>query len=221
MCCPFHVVAGNGFDGFVGFAFFVVVLDHLGIAYDDAARVEVVVECLALAKELGREQQAEFVGGVPTVLLELLCVLDVQAAAVAYGDGTLDDHSGLWVYLENKVDDVLDVVGVEEVLLWVVVGGGGNDNEVGIAVCLSAVEGCAQVQLFLGQVFLDILILNGRYAVVDFLDFLGDDVNGYNFVVLCQQSGDTQSYISCSCDCYFHCSCLFLLFMLQCVFFLH
>ena len=99
--------------------------------------------------------------GVPAHLLELLGIFYIQTAAVTYGDGALYYHCCLWVYLKNKVDDVLDVVGVEEVLLRVVVGGGCNDYEVGIAVCLAPVEGCAQVEFFLGKVFLNVFVLNG------------------------------------------------------------
>ena len=142
--------------------------------------------------------------GVPAHLLELLGIFYIQTAAVAYGDGALYYHCCLWVYLKNKVDDVLDVVGVEEVLLRVVVGGCCNDNEVGIAVCLAPVECRAQVEFFLGKVFLNVFVLNRRYAVVDFFYFFGDYINCYNFVVLCQQCGNAETYIACTCYCNFH-----------------
>ena len=143
-------------------------------------------------------------GGVPTHLLELAGIFDIEAAAVANGDGALDDHCGLWVNLENEVDDILDVVGVEEVLLRVVVGGGGNDDEVGIAVGIASVEGGAEIELLAGEVLFDAFVLDGRDAVVDFLDFLGDYIDCNNFVVLCQKGGYAEAYVACSCNCYFH-----------------
>ena len=111
-------------------------------------------------------------------------VLDVEAAAVADGDGGLDDHDGGGVDLEDEVDDFLDMGGVEEVLVRVIVGGGGDDDEVGLAVCGTPIEGGGEVEGLLGEVALDILVLDGGLALVDEIDFFGDDINGDYFVML-------------------------------------
>ena len=182
------MVAGNGFDCLV---FLIELVNHLWITNDDAAGVEVVVECLTLAQEFGREEQAELVCGVPAHLFELLGILYIQATAVTYGNGTLDNHCCLWVHFKNKVYYILNVVGVEEVLLWVVVGRCCNDNEIGIAVCLATVECGTQVQFLFCEVFLYIIVLYGRYAIVDFFNFFRNYIHCDNFVVLCQQSGNT------------------------------
>ncbi len=126
----------------------------LGIAHDDAAGIEVVIEGLALAEELGREEQVQ-------LLHAALGVLQVEAARIAYGDGGLDDHDGIGIDLEHQVDDLLDMAGVKIVLYGVVVGRGGDDHEVGISIGPAAVEGGGEQQRLLGQVALDIVVLDG------------------------------------------------------------
>ena len=137
-----------------------------GIAHDDAAGIEVVVEGLALAKELGREEQVELVVLKFGLVEELQRILDEEAAGVAYGYGALDDHDGVGVDAEDQVDDLLDVTGVEEVLLGIVVGGGCDDDEVGVAVGGGSVEGRLQVEpdriagsVLACEVFLDVIVL--------------------------------------------------------------
>jgi len=161
-------------------------------ADDDAGGIEVVVQGLALAQELGAEEEPA--GG------ELV----LKAAGVADRDGGLDDHDGSGVHLEDEADDFFDVGGVEEVLDGVVVGGGCDDDEIGIAVGRGAVEGGREVQVFLGKIFLDVIILYGRFLPVDLLYFFGYDVHGHYLLVLSQEGGDAESYVACSGDCYYH-----------------
>ena len=94
-------------------------------------------------------------------------IFDVEGAAVADGDGGFYDHHGVGVDAEDEVDYVFDAMGVEVVFDRVVVGGGGYDDEVGIAVCLGTVEGGGQIEILFCEVFLDVLVLNGRFARVD------------------------------------------------------
>ena len=96
------------------------------------------------------------------------------------------------------------MVGVEEVLLGVVVRGGRNDDIVGILICLFSIEGGPQIQFFFGQIFFYVIILDWGDAIVDLLDFLGNDIHGCDVVVLCQQSGDTHTDIAGTCYCNFH-----------------
>ena len=188
----------DGFDGGVLFvepgAFY-----HLGVAHDDAAGIEVVVEGFALSQELGGEEEVEALVFELGLEQELQGVFLIQAAGVAHGDGALDDHHGIGVDFQDEVDDVFYVVGVEEVLDGVVVGGGGDDHEVGVAVGGAAVEGGGEPQFFFGEVFLDVLVLYGGDAAVDFVYFLGYDVHGGDVVVLRQEGGDAQAYVACAC----------------------
>ena len=124
---------GDGGDGLV-FIGEVGVVHLLRVADNDAARVEVVVEGLALAEELGREEEVE-------LLHALARVAEVEAARVAHGDGRFDDHHGVGVDGQHEVDDFLDMGGVEVVLHGVVVGRGSDHHEVGVGIGRFAVEG--------------------------------------------------------------------------------
>ena len=181
---------GQGLDGLVLLP--EPVPHDLGDADDDTAGVEIVIEGLALPQELGREQEVELFD-------PFLPVLDVEAAGVADGDGALDDHDGVGVDLQHGVDDGLHGAGVEEVLLGVVVGGRGDDDELGVAVAGVLVEGGLEVEGLGGQVFFDVVVLDGRLFVVDHVDAFGDDVHGGDLVMLGEQCGDAHADIAGSC----------------------
>ena len=110
------------------------VVHLLRVADDDAARVEVIVEGLALAEELGGEEEVELLHAPARIA-------EVEATGVAHGDGRFDDHHGVGVDGQHEVDDFLDVGGVEVVLHRVVVGRGGDYDEVGVGIGRFAVEG--------------------------------------------------------------------------------
>lgn len=197
------VYVGDGEDGgvFFGEAGFV---DDLGDAGYDARGVEVVVEGLALAEEFGEEEEVELsdsTGGVA----------DVEAAAVSYGYGGFYHHDGVGIDAEHEVDHVLYAVGVEEVLDGVVVCRGGDDHEVGVAVGLGSVERGCEVKLLFGEIFLDILVLYGRAAGIDEVDFLGNYVDGCHMVVLGEECGYAETNVAGSGHGYFillvHCRC--------------
>ena len=196
---------GDGGDGLV-FIGEVGVVHLLRVADNDAARIEVVVEGLALAQELGREEEVE-------LLHALARITEVEAAGVAHGDGRFDDHHGVGVDGQHEVDDFLDMGGVEVVLHRVVVGGGGDHHEVGVGIGRFAVEGgdegamaslCSLIGAHAGQeaavaeVFLDVVVLDGRDTAVEFLDFLGDDIDCRHMVVLGQQGGNAQADVACA-----------------------
>ncbi len=94
--------------------------------------------------------------------------------------------------------------GIEEVFLGVVVRGGGDDDIIGIGIGSPAVEGGGQVQRFLFQVLLDIIILNGTLPPVDSLHLFGDDVHGHDLVPLGQEGGDGKADVAGACYCDFH-----------------
>ena len=174
------------------------------ISHDDAGGVEIIVECLGFAEEFGGEDNLGGDDLEASVCLTLaVAVLLTHTGCVAHGDGALDDHHSIGVDTEDEVDDVLDMMGVEEVLDGVVVGGGSDDNKVRILICCLAIEGCREVQFLLPQVLLDILVLDGGDPIVDLLHFLGDDIYRCYLVVLCQEGCDRESHISCSCNCNF------------------
>ena len=70
---------GYGFDSFVLGSILGTILDLRYSGYD-ARGIQVVVQCLALAKELGEKQQVHLFYS-PVVILE------IERAAVTYRDG--------------------------------------------------------------------------------------------------------------------------------------
>ena len=151
---------------------------------DDTARVEVVVQGLALPKELRREDD------VPGPCLA------ADALRVAHRDGALDDHDRVGVDLHHQVYDLLNMARVEVVLHRVVVGRRRDDHVVGISVGGCTVKGRYQVQVLLPQVFLYVFVLDGGLSAVDHFHLLGDHVDGGDSVVLAQKGGYAQADVA-------------------------
>ena len=95
-------------------------------------------------------------------------------------------------------------MGVEEVFLRIIIGRGCNHDEVSILIRCCAIKGGRQIQFLFSQIFLDVIILNGRNLVIDLLHLLGDDIYCCYMIVLRQQCGDTHTDIAGSCYCYIH-----------------
>ena len=107
----------------------------------------------AMEKELRGEKKIEF--------LHSFCrILDVEVSGVAYGDGALDDHHCIGIHLQYKVNHILDMMSIEEVLDRVIVCRGCNDDEICILVCLTTIQSCFKVQFLFSKEFLDVFILN-------------------------------------------------------------
>lgn len=158
-------------------------------AHHDAAGMQVVVERLALAQELGAEEDLAVAQPL------------AKARGVADGNRGLDDDPGIRVNRANGGDGGLDGGSIEEVLIGVVVGGCGDDGVVGARVCLCNVDGGVQVELALPrlglrQEALDLIVLDGRLIVVDLLDLLGHDVQRVDLVVLREQDGEGQADVA-------------------------
>ena len=164
--CPSRLQSGKGVRGLlqerdVGDGLYRAVLllkpwavYHFRYSHDDAAGIQIVIKRLALAQELGGEEQVQ----PPHATLP---VPYVEAAAVAHRDGGLDDHHSVGVRLQHQVDDLLHVGGVEVVPHRVVVRRCGDDHEVGAGVGAASVECRRQVEGFLRKVFLNVLVLYG------------------------------------------------------------
>ena len=146
--------------------------------------MQVVVERVPFAEELGAEEEL----ALWVALGELL--------GVAHGHRGLDDHDGPRVHLEHQLDHLLHEARVEEVLVGVVVGGRGDDDELRLPVGLRAVEGGGEVQLVVREVVLDLHIRDGRQAPVDEVDLPGDDVHGGHMVALGQQDGQGKPHVA-------------------------
>ena len=117
-------------------------LEQVGVGFgtsglfadDDAAGVQVVVESAAFAQEFWGEDE----------------VLGAEGYAgkdgIADRDGGFDDHHGLRIDYHKVVDHRFDRFRVEVVGLGVVVGGGGNEDVVGINIGFLLIQRGAEVQ---------------------------------------------------------------------------
>lgn len=156
--------------------------------------MQVVVERVPLAEELGAEEELALGVALGDVL------------RVAHRHRGLDDHDGLGVHLEHQLDHLLHEARVEEVLVGIVVGGRGDDDELRLLVGLRAVEGGSEVQLVVREVVLDLGVRDGRQAPVDEIDLLGDDVHSGHMVVLGQQDGQGKPHVAGAGNGDVHCS---------------
>ena len=76
---------------------------------------------------------------------------------------------------------------VEEVLHRVVIGGSSYHHKVGITISRSAVERGFEIERLLGEILLNILVLYGRNALVDFLHLFGDNIHSGHLMMLRQE----------------------------------
>ena len=149
---------------------------------DNAAGIKVVIQRHGFAQEFRTEHDA------------VRLILRPHLLRITHRDGRLDDHHGIIGRSHHLFDHRLHSGAVEEILLRVVVGRCGNDDEVGGSIGGGAVGRRLQAQhpgsrFRLGQILLDVLILDRGDETVDFVHLLRDDVNGGDPVVLCQENG--------------------------------
>lgn len=102
-----------------------------GYAGYDAGRVQIIIKGPAFSEEFGGEDD----------------VFVLERGSESDGDGGFDDDSGFRRYLVYLGDDAFYGGGVEVMGLGIVVGRGGNDDEVG-TFCFVYIEGGFEVQFF-------------------------------------------------------------------------
>ena len=157
----------------------------LGVgADDDAGRVKVVIQGLGLPQKFRAEQD------VPAA------ELFPHRHRVADRNRGFDDHDGVWVDLHDKANDCLHRRGVKVLGLAVVVGGCSDDNKVCIGVGCLCVQRGGQIQLLLGQILFNVIILNRRFARVDQCDLFRQDIHRRHMMVLGKQRGDRKPHIA-------------------------
>ena len=134
--------------------------------------MQVVVQGLALAQELRAEDDVPAAG------------LLANRTRVAHRDGGLDHHDCVRVDLHDQIDHGLHRGRVEEVALAVVIRRRGDDHEIGVRVRALTIQRGNQIQVLLGEVLLDAIVLDRADAIVDLLDLRRDDVDRGNVMVL-------------------------------------
>ena len=96
------------------------------------------------------------------------------------------------------------MAGVEEIAGRVVVSRSGDDHEVCVLVALLRVQRGLQVQGFVGQVILNVVVLDGRLPAVHHFHALRHHIHGRHLMALRQQGGNAHSYVASACNGDFH-----------------
>ena len=88
------------------------------------------------------------------------------------------------------------MVGIEKILGRIVIGRRSDNHEIGIGIRLSPVKCSPEIQFFLSEILLYVVILNRRNAVIDFLHLLRHHIHSNHFMMLRQQSRHAQADIT-------------------------
>lgn len=166
-------------------------------ANHNAGRMQVVVQRLALAQELRREDYSP-VGQARGKLF-----------GVANGNGGFYYDPSSFIYRARSGNGRFDARSVKEVLLRVVVCGSGDDGKVSAFVGFALIECSREIQLALAfgplaQEALDLRIGNGAFAVVQQGHLFRHHIQSAHFIVLRQQHGQRKAHISHSRYGYLH-----------------
>lgn len=101
---------------------------------------------------------------------------------------------------DDFFDDVFDGSGVEIIASFVVIGWGGDDNEIWVFKGLLPVEGCSEIKFAIREEILDFFVFDRGFFGVDQLDFFGDDVKKSDVMILGEQSGEAKPDVTCTGD---------------------
>ena len=92
---------------------------------------------------------------------------------------------------------------IKEILLAVTVGRCCNDNEVCILICNFSIKCSSQIQVLLSKIFFNVFVLDGRFALIDEVNFLRNNIYCHDLVVLRQQRSNGQTDIVGTSNCNF------------------
>ena len=155
----------------------------------DTARVQVVVQGVALAQELRGEDDV--------VVMQAFA----QLQGVAHRNRGLDDDPCVGRVLAHCRDRGLYAGGVKVVALLVIIRGRGDYRVVGIRVCLGRVQRGLEVQWALARGVAveerrDLLVHNRALAGVEQIHLLRHDVQRVHFMMLAEQQRHGQTHIT-------------------------
>ena len=140
--------------------------------HDDAAWVQVIVQCLAFAEKLRTED-------------DILCAhLFTDGFRIAYRNGGFYHHDGVRIILHHQLDDSFYGRGVKEILLRIIVGRRCNDDEIGIPVSGFCIQRGSQVQILLCQILFNVIILDRRLTVIDHIHLFRDNIHRRHMIML-------------------------------------
>ena len=127
---------------------------------------------------------------------KLESILHIKRTAIPNRNGWFNDHHGIRIDVQYQIDHILYMMCIEVIPQRIIIGGSRNDNEIGITISRLAIKRSSQVQIFLSEISLDILILNRWFLTVDKIHLLRYHVHRCHRMMLCQQGSDTQSHVT-------------------------
>ena len=161
-------------------------------AHNNTARIQVVVQSLALTQKLRAEDD------IVTV------VLFTNRSCKAHRNRRLDDHDSIRIILNNQLDNCFNRRGIKEVLLAIVVGRCCDDNKVCVLIGSFSIKCCCQVQVLLCQILFNVLVLNRRLLVINKVNLFRNNIHRHDLMMLRQQRGNRQTDVTGTCNCDFH-----------------
>ena len=165
-------------------------LHQTGVFYiranDDTARIQVVIQCLALTQELRAEDNV------------IAVIFFTDACSEANGNRRFDYHDCFRVILNYQFDNSFNRRSIKKIFLTVIVGRSRNDHKIRIRICFLCVQRCGQIQFFFCQILFNILVLNRRLLVVDQFHLFGNDIHRSHLMVLTQQRCNGKSNVASS-----------------------
>ena len=163
-----------------------------GAADHDAARVEVIVQGMALAQKFRAEQNMRIVE------------FFAHRRRISNRHGGFDDHSRLRRILPGQRQHGFDAGSIKIILFWVVVGGGGDHDDIRAGVGGCGIGRGVQIQRLFGQILLNFPISNGAFAGCQQGYLFGQDIYRPYLVVLGQQHTDAETHITSTGNGNFH-----------------
>ena len=158
---------------------------HVG-AHNDPAGIQIVVQRPAFPEKLRAEQDAAAVQ------------FFTQRFCIAHRYGGFDDYDGIGVHRHHLADHAFHRRGIKEVLLAVIVGGGGDHHELCLPVGKVRVQGCGQIQVMPGKIRFNFLIRDRRLTAVDHFHFFRHNIHRVNFLMLGKKNGNGKTHIACA-----------------------
>ena len=155
------------------------------ITDNDARRVKIVIQCLALTQEFRGENDVGNHNLDAAVRLTLaIGKLFAHPGRITDRHGGFYNHDRIRIDCKHLFHHILHGGGVKKVLAAVVIGGGGYHHKIRITVRLPGIQSGMEIQLLVRQIFFNIIVLNGGFASVDHLHTFRNNVHRRHMVAL-------------------------------------
>ena len=144
-------------------------------ADNNPAGVKVVVQSLGFPQKFRTEQDIFGAGLFP------------DGCSITYGNGGFYNHDSIWIVLHHQTDYRFHGRCVKMLGDGIVIGRGSDDHKICIGVSQLCVQCGSQIQILLGQILFNIVILNGGNTPVNQIYFFRHNVYRVDFMMYGQK----------------------------------